>query len=213
MVDLINRFGLDSKAFEDQFWFQTAARQLTESAILSINSKNEIQTQIGVNLYDRPIDKRFLATELLSMKAGEVRVVRELLEGALHRLGVGFLERLGVLRQRVGVADRRQHRRRQNKGDVGRAGAAVLGDAGHDHGGHHQRAALLVKSRALLDLRHVLAGRDSNAEQALRSRFLLGGGVEDHERPAGRGEHRLRAPNLELHLSLRTQGLAELVAD
>lgn len=77
MVDLINRYGLDSKAFENQFWFQTAARQLTETAILSLNSKNEIQTQIGVNLYDRPLEKRFSAEELRTMKAGEVRVVRK----------------------------------------------------------------------------------------------------------------------------------------
>jgi two-component system nitrogen regulation sensor histidine kinase NtrY len=75
MVDRINRFGLDSRAFENDFWFQTAARQLTESAILTINSKNEIQTQIGVNLYARPIERRFPAAQLKSLKAGQVRVV------------------------------------------------------------------------------------------------------------------------------------------
>jgi len=77
MVDSINRYGLDSKAFENQFLFQTLARQFTESAILSLNKGNQIQTQIGVNLYDRPIEKRFSPAELRSMTAGQVRVVRQ----------------------------------------------------------------------------------------------------------------------------------------
>ena len=77
MVDSINHNGLDSKAFENQFLFQTLARQFTESAILSLNSKNQIQTQIGVNLYDRPIEKRFSPAELHAMREGEVRVVRK----------------------------------------------------------------------------------------------------------------------------------------
>ncbi|HEX6374309.1 MAG TPA: ATP-binding protein [Allosphingosinicella sp.] len=75
MVNLINTYGVDSKRFEDEFWFQTAARQFTETAILTVNSKNEIQMQIGVNLYDRPLDQRFKAADLLRLKAGEVRVV------------------------------------------------------------------------------------------------------------------------------------------
>src|SRR4051794_30862596 len=72
MVKLINQYGLDSKNFENEFWYQTAARQLTETAILSINTKNEIQLQIGVNLYDRPLERRFRPEELRSLKAGQV---------------------------------------------------------------------------------------------------------------------------------------------
>ena len=75
MVNLINSYGVDSKRFEDEFWFQTAARQFTETAILTVNDKNEIQMQIGVNLYERPLDQRFKAVDLLRLKAGEVRVV------------------------------------------------------------------------------------------------------------------------------------------
>ena len=75
MVNVINRVGLDSAAFENDFWYQTAARQLTESAILTINSDNVIQTQIGVNLYERPIESRFPATVLKGLKAGQVSVV------------------------------------------------------------------------------------------------------------------------------------------
>lgn len=75
MVDRINRFGLDSKVFEDEFWFQTAARQFDETAILTINSDNVVQTQIGVNLSERPIESRFSGRELASLKAGQVGVV------------------------------------------------------------------------------------------------------------------------------------------
>ena len=74
MVDRINRYGLESKTFEDEFWYQTAARQLTEAAILTVTEKNEIQLQIGVNLYDRPLEKRFTAAQLKSLKAGGTAV-------------------------------------------------------------------------------------------------------------------------------------------
>jgi two-component system nitrogen regulation sensor histidine kinase NtrY len=75
MVNVINRVGLDSPAFENDFWYQTAARQLTESAILTINSDNVVQTQIGVNLYERPIESRFPTATLKALKAGQVSVV------------------------------------------------------------------------------------------------------------------------------------------
>jgi two-component system, NtrC family, nitrogen regulation sensor histidine kinase NtrY len=73
MVDRINRFGLTSDEFEDEFWYQTAARQLTETAILTLNSEGEIQTRIGVNLYDRPLEQRFSPDVLAQLGAGEVR--------------------------------------------------------------------------------------------------------------------------------------------
>jgi two-component system nitrogen regulation sensor histidine kinase NtrY len=75
MVNVINRVGLDSPQFENDFWYQTAARQLTESAILTINTDNAIQTQIGVNLYERPIETRFSTAALKALKAGEMSVV------------------------------------------------------------------------------------------------------------------------------------------
>ncbi|HYE29537.1 MAG TPA: ATP-binding protein [Allosphingosinicella sp.] len=87
MVNLINTYGVESKRFEDEFWFQTAARQFTETAITTVNAKNEIQMQIGVNLYDRPLDQRFKAADLLRLKAGEVRVVlgtKDRVEGVIR---------------------------------------------------------------------------------------------------------------------------------
>ena len=75
MVDRINRWGMTSSAFYDELVYQTAARQLTETAILSLNAKDDLQMQVGVNLYDRPLDRRFTPAELKALKAGEVKVV------------------------------------------------------------------------------------------------------------------------------------------
>ncbi|HEX8583601.1 MAG TPA: ATP-binding protein [Allosphingosinicella sp.] len=74
MVDRINRFGVDSKAFEDELWYQTAARQFNEAAILTLNKRNEIQLQIGVNLQDRPLEGRFTPEQLRSLAAGGTKV-------------------------------------------------------------------------------------------------------------------------------------------
>ncbi|HEX8525820.1 sensor histidine kinase [Allosphingosinicella sp.] len=74
MVDRINRFGLESAAFEDEFWYQTAGRQLTETAILTLNDEGVPQMRIGVNLYDRPIEERFTSDVLRRLRAGEVLV-------------------------------------------------------------------------------------------------------------------------------------------
>jgi two-component system nitrogen regulation sensor histidine kinase NtrY len=75
MVDRINRWGMTSSTFYDELVYQTAARQLTETAILSLNARDDIQMQVGVNLYDRPLDRRFTPAELKELKAGEVKVV------------------------------------------------------------------------------------------------------------------------------------------
>ncbi|MBA3676283.1 MAG: HAMP domain-containing protein [Sphingosinicella sp.] len=75
VANYINQFGIDSKQFEDGLWYQLAMRQFTEVALLSLNSKNEIQMQVGVNIYDRPLEERFAPAVLNSLKAGETRVV------------------------------------------------------------------------------------------------------------------------------------------
>jgi two-component system nitrogen regulation sensor histidine kinase NtrY len=75
MVDRINRFGLDSKVFEDDFWYQTVARQFNEAAIVTVSPGGVVQTQIGAGLSARPMEKRFSVEELNSLKAGGVRVV------------------------------------------------------------------------------------------------------------------------------------------
>jgi two-component system nitrogen regulation sensor histidine kinase NtrY len=74
MVDRINRFGLQSELFEDDLLYQTAGRQLTETAILTLNDEGVPQTQVGVNLYDRPIERRFPPDVLRRLRAGEVYV-------------------------------------------------------------------------------------------------------------------------------------------
>ena len=74
MVDRINRWGMTSETFYDELLYQTAARQLTETAILTLNSSDEIQMQVGINLYDRPLEKRFAADELKRLTAGQVKV-------------------------------------------------------------------------------------------------------------------------------------------
>ncbi len=74
MVDRINAFGLFSKNFEEDFWYQTAARQLNETAILTIAPDSKIKLEIGVNEYDRPIEQRFSSDMLKQLKAGDVQI-------------------------------------------------------------------------------------------------------------------------------------------
>ena len=74
VADWANQNGFDNPVFYDYMLNQTARRRLMESALLTINSEGSIQMQGGINLYDRPLESRFPAAELLSMRAGEVRV-------------------------------------------------------------------------------------------------------------------------------------------
>ena len=54
----------------------------------------------------------------------------------------------------------------------------VLGDALDQHGGHHQRAAFLVKPRGILDLRQFLPCGDLEPEQGFGAKLLLARGIE-----------------------------------
>jgi two-component system nitrogen regulation sensor histidine kinase NtrY len=74
VVDRINRFGILSSAFRNDFLYQTAARQLTETAVLTIGKDGKITSQIEVNFDRRPITARFSPAVLRSLKAGEVRL-------------------------------------------------------------------------------------------------------------------------------------------
>jgi two-component system nitrogen regulation sensor histidine kinase NtrY len=69
-----NANGFDNPLFRDYLLNQTAQRHLLETALLTINSEGVIQMQTGINLYDRPLESRFPAPELLAMGAGEVKV-------------------------------------------------------------------------------------------------------------------------------------------
>jgi two-component system nitrogen regulation sensor histidine kinase NtrY len=74
IVDRINRYGIDSQRFRDEFIYQNAARQLNESAILRIDAGGQVRNDtIEVNFDNRPLVARFSPAALRSMRAGEVR--------------------------------------------------------------------------------------------------------------------------------------------
>ena len=73
-ADFINQYGTENSLFYDFLLEQTTRRRLLEGVLLTINSEGAIQVQVGINLYDRPLDSRFSAQELLAMRAGEVKV-------------------------------------------------------------------------------------------------------------------------------------------
>ncbi len=73
-VDFINQYGTETPLFRDFLLGQTTNRRLLEGVLLTINSEGAIQVQVGINLYDRPLESRFSAQELLAMQAGEVKV-------------------------------------------------------------------------------------------------------------------------------------------
>jgi two-component system nitrogen regulation sensor histidine kinase NtrY len=74
IVDRINRYGIDSQRFRDEFIYQNAARQLNETAILRIDGAGQVRNDtIEVNFDTRPLVARFSPTVLRSMRAGEVR--------------------------------------------------------------------------------------------------------------------------------------------
>jgi two-component system, NtrC family, nitrogen regulation sensor histidine kinase NtrY len=74
VVNWINTSGVDHPLFYEYMLDQTGRRKLIETALLTINSEGAIQMQGGVNLYDRPLESRFPAADLLAMQAGEVKV-------------------------------------------------------------------------------------------------------------------------------------------
>jgi two-component system nitrogen regulation sensor histidine kinase NtrY len=74
MVDRINSFGLTSARFRDELLFQTAARQVTESAILTIDPGGRLHRQVEWNPDNRPIGGQLSPQMLIGLGAGEVRV-------------------------------------------------------------------------------------------------------------------------------------------
>jgi two-component system nitrogen regulation sensor histidine kinase NtrY len=73
VVNRINRFGIESEAFSDDFLYQTDARQLAETAVLALNPDGQVISQIEVNFDNRPLARRFPVETLRSMTAGEIR--------------------------------------------------------------------------------------------------------------------------------------------
>jgi two-component system, NtrC family, nitrogen regulation sensor histidine kinase NtrY len=74
VVDRINRYGIESQAFRDDFLYQTAARQLTETAILTLEPDGSVMSQIEVNFDNRPLTRRFPPEVLRALRAGEMRI-------------------------------------------------------------------------------------------------------------------------------------------
>ena len=73
VVDRINRFGITSQAFRSDFLYQTAARQLTETAILRIDASGRVRSEVEVNFDNRPLTQRYAPEILRTMRAGEIR--------------------------------------------------------------------------------------------------------------------------------------------
>jgi two-component system nitrogen regulation sensor histidine kinase NtrY len=77
VVEDINAFGLESRPFGDNLLLQTVYRQLNEAAVISVSPQNELQLRAGVNLDERPLEARFPARVLSSLRGGETRVVTQ----------------------------------------------------------------------------------------------------------------------------------------
>ncbi|MBV8687701.1 MAG: HAMP domain-containing protein [Alphaproteobacteria bacterium] len=74
MVNRINEFGLNSKRFENEFIYQTAARQLDESAIVTLDAKGNLHRPVQWNPDHRPIAERLQRRMLVALPAGEARI-------------------------------------------------------------------------------------------------------------------------------------------
>jgi two-component system nitrogen regulation sensor histidine kinase NtrY len=74
VVDRINRYGITSQAFRDDFLYQTAARQLQETAVLRIDAAGQVMSEIEVNFDDRPLGQRFPVAALRALAAGETQI-------------------------------------------------------------------------------------------------------------------------------------------
>ena len=74
MVQRINEFGLNSEAFKTNLYWQTAARQLTESAIVTIDAKGRLQRRVEWNPDHRPLGEQVSKPEMVAWHAGEVHV-------------------------------------------------------------------------------------------------------------------------------------------
>ena len=74
MVQRINELGLNSKAFETQLFWQTAVRQLSEAAILTIDPKGALHVRVQWNPDRRSLADKVPLKTLVEMPAGDVRV-------------------------------------------------------------------------------------------------------------------------------------------
>ena len=74
MVQRINEFGLNTEAFKANLYFQTAVRQLSESAILTVDLNGKLHSRIAWNPDKRPIAEQVPVKTLVGLAAGDVKV-------------------------------------------------------------------------------------------------------------------------------------------
>ena len=77
VIASINAAGIDTPAFAEALFLQTVYRDLTEAAVISVSGNGELQLRAGVNLDDRPLERRFPAPVLTQLRGGEARVVSD----------------------------------------------------------------------------------------------------------------------------------------
>ena len=77
VVEDINDFGLDAPVFSEGLFRQVVLRDLTEAAIVNVGRNSGLQTLAVVNFDERPLDKRFPARVLSSLRGGETHVVTD----------------------------------------------------------------------------------------------------------------------------------------
>jgi two-component system, NtrC family, nitrogen regulation sensor histidine kinase NtrY len=77
LVADINDFGIDSPMFSEALFRQVVLRDLTEAGIVNVGNRGELQTLAVVNFDERPLEKRFPAQVLSSLRGGETRVVSD----------------------------------------------------------------------------------------------------------------------------------------
>lgn len=77
IIGYVNEFEIESPEFADRFFYQVVARDLTEAAIINVSQNSGLQMIAGVNLDDRPLDKRFPAAVLTQLRGGETRVITD----------------------------------------------------------------------------------------------------------------------------------------
>ena len=73
IVDRINEFGIDTERFRREFLYQTAARDLSETAMLALDPDGRVRSRGEWNPDNRPLASRFSPSALRTMRAGEVR--------------------------------------------------------------------------------------------------------------------------------------------
>ncbi|MEA3003905.1 MAG: two-component system, NtrC family, nitrogen regulation sensor histidine kinase NtrY [Sphingomonadales bacterium] len=73
MVDKINQYGLNNPLFRDNLLYQTAARQLQESAIVTLDPRGRLHRPVEWNPDNRPLAEQLSKRMLVGLPAGQVR--------------------------------------------------------------------------------------------------------------------------------------------